>query len=171
MERAAARPPRDGKGVGAGPMTSFPGSGLYKWGARVPLLQCQSPVPRGGGQVPRRARTETLRPPSRASVAAARPERPVQLPLARVLAAPGPRPPAAPRPGFAMRSAAALALLLCAGQGERVRGLGERVLGTPACSCPACPEVQAPRHAARPCTPSLPPGDFSAPRTAPPPPT
>uniref|UniRef100_A0A8D1MZC3 Chromogranin-A n=1 Tax=Sus scrofa TaxID=9823 RepID=A0A8D1MZC3_PIG len=97
-------------------MTSFPGSGLYKWGARVPLLQCQSPVPRGGGQVPRRARTETLRPPSRASVAAARPERPAQPPLARVHAAPGPRPPAAPRPGFAMRSAAALALLLCAGQ-------------------------------------------------------
>eukprot|EP00069_Balaena_mysticetus_P014420 bmy_08705T0 len=90
--------------------------GVYKWGARVPLLQCPSPVGKGGGRIDRRTHTETLRPPSPHLCPRGRPERPVQPPLAPVRAAPGPRPPAARRPGFAMRSAAVLALLLCAGQ-------------------------------------------------------
>ncbi|TEA41868.1 hypothetical protein DBR06_SOUSAS9910008, partial [Sousa chinensis] len=90
--------------------------GVYKWGARVPLLQCPSPDGKGGGRIDRRTHTETLRPPSPRLCRRGRPERPVQPPLAPVRAAPGPRPPAARRPGFAMRSAAVLALLLCAGQ-------------------------------------------------------
>ena len=113
--------------------------GVYKRGARVPLLQCPSPVGKGGGRADRRTHTETLRPPSPRLRRRGRPERPVQPPLAPVRAAPGPRPPAARRPGFAMRSAAVLALLLCAGQGERARGLGGEGPGRPCLLLPCLP--------------------------------
>lgn len=72
--------------------------------------------------------------------AAARPAPPVPPPRAQVAPAPGPGPPAARHPGFAMRPAAAvLALLLCAGQGERRVGGGGQSPGRPAGSGPACP--------------------------------
>lgn len=84
-----------------------------------------------------------------------------------------PRPPADRRPGSAMRSAAVLALLLCAGQGERARSLRGQGPGLP---CPPRPALRSRYRAAPRAPPDLPcgaarRGAFSAPRTAPPPPS
>lgn len=106
-------------------MTSFPGWGYISGSRRARLCCCYCSVELCAGRLvagPTGGRTQTLRPAStlqrlRYPVYTARPTA-LRLGARR-----------ARRPGFAMRSAAVLALLLCAGQGER--SVGERVPGAP----------------------------------------
>lgn len=180
MEGTAAGPPeRWGRRQGR-PDDVISGVGGYISGAHERCSCCcrcccsvRTQCSKAAGRTDGRTHAETHHP--RASVAVARPAPRVRPPLSRAPAAPSPRPPSARRSGFVMRSAAVLALLLCAGQGERARSLGGEGPGRPlpalACACPAGREVQAPRRAARRSTAPLGHGQFSAPRTAPPPPS
>uniref|UniRef100_A0A7N9D1P6 Chromogranin-A n=1 Tax=Macaca fascicularis TaxID=9541 RepID=A0A7N9D1P6_MACFA len=89
---------------------------------RYPPRGQDPPAPSGGGQrelaggsTDRRKHAKALRPQPRAGATAARPRPPVHPPLARCLGA-RPHTASCSAPGSAMRSAAVLALLLCAGQ-------------------------------------------------------
>lgn len=150
-----------GKGQGAAPLTSFPGSG-YISGARGRCCcccssHCSTRAPcreLAGGSTDRRKHAKALRPQPRAGATAARPRPPVQPPLARCLGA-RPHTASCSAPGSAMRSAAVLALLLCAGQGERERGARGRGSRAP------LPTLRSGHRAAPSAPPHLPSGAAS----------
>lgn len=150
------------QGAGGGPMTSFPGWGYISGSGRARLCCSYCSVGtlcrEAGGWTDRRTHTDSATPIPALAPAVAHPAPPVQPPRAQVPTVPGPRPPEARRPGFAMRSAAVLALLLCAGQGER--SVGERVLGAPL--APALPALRpGPAQRPRPSVPPLRAASFS----------